>query len=89
VGELEEVFAPRIPGTAGDAEFVPGQQGPGGQSVTRQERQPLPGQPGRAMVPYRDVFPAFREAAAAALEREYIPPGLRDYVREYFSRLEP
>jgi len=89
VGELERVYAPRLPGTPGDAEFVPGQQNSDGQTVTRRQRQPLPGQPGRATVPYRDVFPAFREAAAAALEREYIPPGLRDYVREYFSRLEP
>jgi hypothetical protein len=89
VGELNQVYAPRTPGEAGDIDFIQGQQGVEGQTQSRQERQPLPGSAGRSTVPYSEVFPAYREAAGAALEREYIPPGLREYVKEYFSRLDP
>lgn len=89
VGELNPVYAPFTPGEAGDIDFIPGQESGEGQAQSRQERQPLPGSPGRATVPYTQVLPAYREAAGAALEREYIPPGLRDYVKEYFSRLNP
>ncbi|MFQ5856186.1 MAG: hypothetical protein ACE5LU_11135 [Anaerolineae bacterium] len=89
VGELDEVYAPFTPGGAGDIDFIRGQQSGEGQTQVRQERQPWPGSAGRATVPYTEVFPAYREAAGAALEREYIPPGLREYVKEYFSRLDP
>jgi len=40
-------------------------------------------------VPYHEVFYTYRDAAHQALERSYIPEGLKDYVREYFSQLEP
>lgn len=40
-------------------------------------------------VPYQDVFGDYSEAAYEALDSEYIPLGLQDLVRSYFSSLEP
>jgi hypothetical protein len=40
-------------------------------------------------VPYNEVFSDYSEAANRALDQDYIPLGLRDVVRDYFSSLEP
>lgn len=40
-------------------------------------------------VPYEQVFGDYRDAANQALQDEYIPLGLKGYVREYFTSLEP
>ena len=51
---------------------------------------PLPApEGGRANVPYREVYADYAEQAGAALEGSYIPLGLKQYVRDYFSSLEP
>jgi hypothetical protein len=51
---------------------------------------PLPGpQGGRAGVPYREVYADYAARAGAALQGSYIPLGLKRYVRDYFSSLEP
>jgi len=51
---------------------------------------PLPGpEGGRANVPYREVYAEYADQAGAALEGSYIPLGLKRYVRDYFSSLEP
>jgi hypothetical protein len=42
-----------------------------------------------SVVPYQRVFGEYRDAAYQALEDEYIPLGLKGYVRDYFSSLEP
>jgi hypothetical protein len=42
-----------------------------------------------SLVPYTQVFGDYRQAAYQALEDPYIPLGLRDFVRDYFSSLEP
>lgn len=44
---------------------------------------------GRAAVPYREVYAEYAAGAGAALEGSYIPLGMKQYVREYFSSLEP
>jgi hypothetical protein len=83
------VYAPadRI-GGAGATEFVPGRpQGPSGPARTREQRSP--GVTGPSVVPYSRVFRRYADAAGEALERGEIPPGLRDYVRLYFTQLEP
>jgi len=41
------------------------------------------------MVPYEQIFPTYAQAASEALERGYIPPHLKYFVRDYFSSLEP
>jgi hypothetical protein len=40
-------------------------------------------------VPYHQVFGDYRAAAHEALSGDYIPLGLKGYVRDYFSALEP
>jgi len=49
---------------------------------------PAPGG-GRVSVPYREVYADYAAQAGAALEGSYIPLGLKQYVRDYFSSLEP
>jgi hypothetical protein len=44
---------------------------------------------GQALVPYDQVYGDYSRAAAEALEGSYIPLGIKEYVREYFSALEP
>lgn len=44
---------------------------------------------GQARVPYRDVYAEYAGQAHAALESSYIPLGMKQYVRDYFSSLEP
>ena len=40
-------------------------------------------------VPYNQVFGDYRDAAYEALADDHIPLGLKGYVRDYFSSLEP
>jgi hypothetical protein len=40
-------------------------------------------------VPYQRVFGEYRDAAYEALDDDYIPLGLKGYIRDYFSSLEP
>lgn len=44
---------------------------------------------GNTTVPYNQVFSSYRNAANQALDSGYIPLGLRDIVRDYFTSLEP
>lgn len=44
---------------------------------------------GAASVPYNQVFSDYSNSATRSLESDYIPLGLRDVVRDYFSSLEP
>jgi hypothetical protein len=44
---------------------------------------------GSASVPYREVYADYSEEAGAALDSSYIPLGMKRYVRDYFSSLEP
>lgn len=89
VGELDTVFAPWQQGQPGDPDFLPGRQTGQGQETTRETAQPQPGAPGAALVPYAEVFASYADAAVETMEREYVPSGLKEYVREYFTHLEP
>ncbi len=40
-------------------------------------------------VPYNQVFGDYRNAASEALSGDYIPLGMKGYIRDYFSSLEP
>ena len=44
---------------------------------------------GESRVSYDTVFSEYQNAANRALESDYVPLGLRDVVREYFTSLEP
>lgn len=48
-----------------------------------------PGAETAARVPYDEVYPTYAEAAAAALSRQPLPPGLRASIHSYFSALAP
>jgi hypothetical protein len=90
-GELDQqVYAPweRRQGN-GEQLSISGQDTGQGETQLRQQQDPLPGRPGQALVPYSQVYQEYADAANQTMERSYIPPGLKDYVREYFSRLEP
>jgi hypothetical protein len=89
ISDEETIVAPWQQGEPGDPDFLPGRQTGQGEETVRENQQPQPGAPGAAAVPYADVYPSYAAAAAEAIERDYVPTGLRDYVREYFSRLEP
>ena len=87
-GSLDTVYAPIAAGQ-GRQEFVGGQQGQDGQTTSIEGRSPQPGAGNPALVPYNQVYQQYSQIASQAMERAYIPSGLQDYVKEYFSRLEP
>jgi hypothetical protein len=90
-GELDQqVFVPweRWPGS-GEEVTLPGQDSGQGESEVRERENPLPGSSGEALVPYYEVYHQYLDAANQAMERTYVPPGLQEYVRAYFSQLEP
>jgi len=91
VGKLDQrVYVPRERRRgSGEALFIPGQSTDQGETQVREQKELLPGAPGQALVPYHEVYYSYLDAAIEAMERSYIPSGLKDYVREYFSRLEP
>jgi hypothetical protein len=68
---------------------VQGQQGQGGTTQQQQGQSALPGVNNPSVVPYEQVYPEYSRAASEALDQGYIPPHLKDYVRDYFSQLEP
>ncbi len=68
---------------------IPGQDTGQGETQVREGQNPLPGAAGPARVPYQEVFYDYLDTASQAIESSYIPSGLKDYVREYFSQLEP
>jgi hypothetical protein len=86
----QQVFVPweRRPGS-GEEVTLPGQDSGQGESEVRERENPLPGTSDEALVPYYEVFYEYLDAANQAMERTYVPSGLQEYVREYFSRLEP
>lgn len=44
---------------------------------------------GTISIPYNEVFNIYQNNASSALEQRYIPLGLRDVVRDYFSAITP
>lgn len=90
-GQLDsQVYVPpqRFPDGEGEI-FIPGQETGQGETQVQERPDPLPGQTNPSLVPYTEVYYNYLEAANQAMDQTYIPSGLRDYVREYFSQLEP
>jgi hypothetical protein len=86
----EQVYAPweHRPNSGGQV-FIPGQDTDQGDTQVRERPDPLPGTYNPVLMPYYDVYYTYVEAANQVIEQSYIPSGLKDYVREYFSNLEP
>jgi hypothetical protein len=84
------IYQPYRPdGSTGNPDFVQGQQGQGGESQIQPGESNMPGAANPSLVPYTQVYPEYSDAASEALDRGYIPPHLKDFVRRYFSELEP
>jgi len=85
--EYEAIFAPRFSVEAtGDGQIELAAD-PGEQPMDEGEFQDNPF--GTSVVPYSQVFRAYSDSATRSLESDYIPLGLRDVVRQYFSSLDP
>jgi hypothetical protein len=90
-GELgSQVYAPwqRPAGSSGEL-TIPGLETGQGETQTRQGQSNLPGASNPALVPYQQVFNTYLSAANQALGNNYIPAGMTDFVRQYFSQLNP
>jgi hypothetical protein len=74
---------------AGEELVITGREGQEGQTQVREQDEPLPGAETDALVPYHEVYYEYLDAASQAMDQAPIPAGLRDYVRDYFSQLEP
>jgi hypothetical protein len=85
--DLSSVYAPfdRI-GRPGDPSYV---SGTGGDGQTQQGGQVGQGQDNGALTPYQQVFGDFYDYAITSLDRNYVPLSVKDYVRSYFSSLDP
>ncbi|PJF25768.1 MAG: hypothetical protein CUN53_11105 [Phototrophicales bacterium] len=86
-GDFEQVYAPRRIGGEPGETTIELESNPDGLPMTEGEFASNPA--GQSLVPYADVFGDYRGAANRALDSGYVPLGLRDVVREYFTSLEP
>lgn len=85
--KLKDVFAPfsRL-GKPGDPSYI---SGSGGSGQTTQGNQQGAGTDPGSYVPYSQVFADFYNYALTSLDRGYVPLSVKDYVRDYFSSLNP
>ena len=84
--EYEAIYSPSGIGGGGDNE-IRLRTDPGDTTVAEGEFDDNPF--GESRVSYDTVFSEYQNAANRALESDYVPLGLRDVVREYFTSLEP
>ncbi|GAB4477912.1 MAG: hypothetical protein Kow00124_21630 [Anaerolineae bacterium] len=86
--EFEELYAPqRIGGEGGEQVDIPGSPDPG--MPTGREGEFAQNPTGSASVPYNEVYADYAGSVNEALDSGYVPLGLRDLIRTYFSRLDP
>ena len=85
--DLQQIFAPfdRL-GHPGDPSYI---SGVGGDGQTTQGNQQGPGVDPGSYVPYSQVYADFYDYALKTLDRDYVPLSIKDYVRDYFSSLNP
>ncbi len=81
------MFAPfdRV-GRPGDPSNV---AGPGGDGQTQPGTGTGTGVDNGVLTPYGEVFTDFERYAQTSLDRGYVPLSVKDYVRDYFSSLDP
>jgi hypothetical protein len=85
--DLSSVFAPfdRV-GRPGDPSYV---AGTGGDGQTQGGSGTGTGTDNGALTPYQQVYADFFDYAQTSLDRGYVPLSIKDYVRDYFSSLDP
>lgn len=76
-------------GTDGEDIFVPGQDTGQGETQVIEKPDPLGGSYHPGLVPYNTVYQDYLDSANQAIEQSNIPMELKDYIRQYFSQLEP
>ena len=84
--EYEAIYSPSGIGGGGQDE-IRLRTDPGDTTVAEGEFDDNP--LGESRVSYDTVFSEYQNAANRALESDYVPLGLRDVVRDYFTSLEP
>ena len=84
--EYEAIYSPSGIDGGGDNE-IRLRTDPGDTTVAEGEFDDNP--LGESRVSYDTVFSEYQNAANRALESDYVPLGLRDVVRQYFTSLEP
>ena len=82
----EALFDPLF--AAGDPDFVPGQT-PFDPNETFQNPDLDSPYSNEAQVGYKQVFAQYQERATQTLQNSYIPAGMKDIVKDYFSSLAP
>lgn len=88
--DYNAVYAPQHIGGEGGDFVTPDQQANDGGGTEIGQSAPNPNRdPGQATVPYTEVYQQYAEQAGMALDSDYIPLGMKDYVRQYFGALEP
>jgi hypothetical protein len=87
-GDQSSVYAPfdRV-GRPGDPTYIAGSGGDGGQVQPGSGTGTGTNNP--AIVPYSDVYADFYRYAQTTLDRSYVPLAVKDFVRDYFSALDP
>jgi hypothetical protein len=84
-----QVYVP-VEKIQGSAElFIEGQDTGQGETQASQQKYSLPGASGKVLIPYHQVYYTYLNTANQAMERSLIPPALQDFVRQYFSQLQP
>ena len=73
-------------GRPGDPSYIPGV---GGDGQIQQGQGQGQGTNNQSIVPYTNVFQDFYDFAITSLDRSYVPIDVKDYVRDYFSSLNP
>jgi len=91
IGSLEDqIYVPwdRLQGE-NDPLSISGQDTGQGQMDVKEQNSPLPGINSFSIIPYTEVYRSYLNTAYDTIENSYIPIGLKEYIMEYFSSLEP
>jgi hypothetical protein len=86
VGTSNAIYAPRRVGGEGQQVVLPDARSP---TAPDPSGRAAPAPVGSSSVPYERVYADYARAADEALQRGRVPPDMRDYVRDYFSSLDP
>lgn len=85
-GQMPLIYRPqRVGGSGGEQLFLEPDSG----DIPAVEGEFSQNPAGQSLVPYNQVYGEYLTEANRALESDYIPLGLRDVVRNYFTSLEP
>jgi len=83
----EQIYAPTLLGGEGGPQVdLPG-TGEGGEVVG--EGPTTPGDPGRSLVPYSEVYSQYEQINNQAIENGEIPAQFTEIIKNYFDSLEP